>query len=64
MTNYDCLIVVIVVLIVAIAIAIAIDDDAATLKKTVMSAGTAVVRTISIPIIVAVNATKKHKWNY
>ena len=62
MTNYDCLIVVIVVLIVAIAIAI--DDDAATLKKTVMSAGTAVVRTISIPIIVAVNATKKHKWNY
>lgn len=59
MTNYDCLIAVVVLI-----VAIAIDDDATTLKKTVMSAGTAVVRTISIPIIVAVNATKKHKWSY
>jgi len=53
MTNYDCLIVI---------VAVTIEDDTTLMKKAI-SAGTAVVRTVFIPVIVTVNAKKKHKWN-
>jgi len=53
MTNYVCLIVI---------VAVIIEDDATLMRKAI-SAGTAVVRTVFIPVIVTVNAKKKHKWN-